>query len=238
VNMKTASRIALAATFAMGFAPLAAAQATKEAPTMGFGEILEGGGTIGWVIIALSVVGVGLLIEMIVNMRKIKLAPPELVEEIESLVESGEYQEAMELCEANPCYFTNIVAAGLPRLNHSFELLEKTVQEVSEEEQLKLFMKLGWLSVIASIAPMLGLLGTVQGMILAFKVIASTKGAAEPADLADNISIALITTLDGLVVSIPMTVAFVFMRNRVVMTTLEVATVVQDLFERFRPAKS
>jgi biopolymer transport protein ExbB len=221
-------------------APAALAQAKPDPAdlSMSIGDILEGGGTIGYVIILLSIVGVGLLIEALVNVRKQKLAPPEIVDEVESLVEAGEYQEAMELCEANPCYFTNIVAAALPRLNHSFELLEETMKEVTEEEQLKLFMKLGWLSVIASIAPMLGLLGTVQGMILAFKVIASTKGAAEPSDLADNIAIALITTLDGLVVAIPMTTAFVFMRNRVVMTTLEITTILQDMFERFRPAKT
>lgn len=210
----------------------------QPAPSMNVGEIISGGGTVGWIIIALSVVGLALIIDNLVNIRKQKLAPPEVVDEVEALIEAGEYQEAMELCEAEPSYFTNIVASGLPRLNASFEAMEKSVEEVSEEEQLKLFMKIGWLSLIASVAPMLGLLGTVQGMILAFKVIAATKGAAEPADLAENISLALITTLLGLCVAIPMTTAFVFLRNRVVRTTLEIAAVVEDIFERFRPTKS
>lgn len=239
--MQFVKRVMFPALLAFAAAPAALAQAASKPQldvSMSIKDILDGGGTIGYVIILLSIVGLGLLIELLVNIRKSKLAPPELVDEIESLVEAGEYQEAMELCEANPCYFTNIVAAALPRLNHSFELLQETMKEVTEEEQLKIFMKLGWLSVIASVAPMLGLLGTVQGMILAFKVIAATKGAAEPADLADNIAIALITTLDGLVVAIPMTTAFVFCRNRVVAVTLDIATIMQDMFERFRPAKS
>ncbi len=219
-------------------APAALAADDKMAPTMSVYDVLKGGGTIGWVIVILSVIGLALFLDNLVNMRKQKLAPPDVVDEVEALIEAGEYQEAMELCEAEPSLFTNIVAAGLPRLNASFEAMEKAIKEVSEEESLKLFMKLGWLSLIAAVAPMLGLLGTVQGMILAFKVIAATKGAAEPADLADNISLALITTLDGLIVAIPMTAAFVFLRNRVVKTTLDIGAVIEDIFERFRPTKS
>ncbi len=218
-------------------APALLAQDTAE-PSMTMSDVIGGGGTVGWILIILSVIGLALFIDNFVNMRKQKLAPPEVVDEVEALIEAGEYQEAMELCESEPSYFTNVVAAGLPRLNASFEAMEKAVEEMAEEEQLKLFMKLGWLSLIAAVAPMLGLTGTVIGMILAFKVISSTKGAAEPADLADKISLALITTLLGLFVAIPMTAAFVFLRNRVVKTTLEISAVVEDIFERFRPTKS
>jgi len=116
--------------------------------------------------------------------------------------------------------------------------MEAAVKETMEEEQLKQLMRLGWLSLIAAVGPMLGLFGTVQGMIGAFQQIAATKGAADPASLADNISLALITTLDGLLVAIPITSAFVFLRNRLVTATLEVGAVVEDIFERFRPTKS
>lgn len=221
----------------LAFAPALLAQ-DKPEPKMTVGDVVAGGGTIGIILIVLSVVGLALFIDNFVNLRKQKLMPPDLLEEVEALIEAGEFQEAMNLCEENPTYFTNIVAAGLPRLNASFDALEKAVEEMAEEEQLKLFMRLGWISLIAAIAPMLGLTGTVLGMILAFKVIAASKGAAEPSDLADNISLALITTLLGLFVAIPMTAAFVFLRNRVVRTTLEIAAVVEDLFERFRPTKS
>ena len=228
--------LAVLSTFLV-FAPALLAQ-DEVAPSMSISDVIKGGGTVGWIIILLSVVGLALIIDNFVNMRKQKLAPPEVVDEVEALIEAGEYQEAMELCEAEPNYFTNIVAAGLPRLNASFEAMEKSVEEMAEEEQLKLFMKIGWLSLIAAVAPMLGLTGTVLGMIMAFKVIAATKGAAEPADLADNISLALITTLLGLLVAIPMTASFVFLRNRVVRTTLEISAVIEDIFERFRPTKS
>jgi len=205
--------------------------------TVTHGKIFKDGGTIGWVIVGLSVVGLALIISDFVEMRKEKLAPPDLIEEIEALFEAGEYQEAIELCEAEPSYFTNVVAAGLPKMSASFEAMEKALEESGDEEAIKLHSKLSWLSLIANVSPMLGLLGTVMGMIAAFNVIASTKGQADPAQLSGGISAALITTMFGLIVAIPITASFVFLRNRVVKNSLEISAVVGDLFERFRPAK-
>lgn len=233
----SASALLLTAPALFAQAPAAAAAATEE-QGMTLGKFLDGGGAVGWVIIVLSVVGMALVIDNFVNQRKQKLMPPDIADEVQALIEAGEYQEAMELCESNPGFFTNVVAAGLPKLNASFEAMEAAVKETMEEEQLKQLMRLGWLSLIAAVGPMLGLFGTVQGMIGAFQQIAATKGAADPASLADNISLALITTLDGLLVAIPITSAFVFLRNRLVTATLEVGAVVEDIFERFRPTKS
>ena len=195
----------------------------------------ENAGTIGLAIMVLSVVALTLIIKELMAMRRDQLAPPELVDEMEALFEAGEYQEAIELCETEPCYFTNIVAAGLPKLNASFDAMEKSLEEMIEEETIKLHARLSWLSLIAGVAPMMGLMGTVSGMIGAFELIAQLKGQATPDQLAGDISGALITTLLGLIVAVPVTAAFVFLRNRVVSYSLEVAAVVEDLFERFRP---
>ena len=210
-------------------APAAVGQTSQAA------QFFKNAGAIGMVIIGVSVVALTLIIKEIMAMRRDQLAPPELVDEIEALFEAGEYQEAIELCETEPCYFTNIVAAGLPKLNASFDAMEKSVEEMVEEETIKLHSRLSWLSLIAGVAPMLGLMGTVNGMIGAFNTIAASKGQATPDVLAGDISGALITTLLGLVVAVPVTAAFVFLRNRVVGYSLEIAAVVEDLFERFRP---
>lgn len=201
-------------------------------------KFFDDAGFIGLVIMLLSIVALTLIIKELMGMRREQLAPPEIVDEIEALFEAGEYQEAIELCETEPCYFTNIVAAGLPKLNASFEAMEKSLEEMAEEENVKLHSNLSWLSLIAAVAPMLGLLGTVSGMIGAFNVIAASKGQATPDQLAGNISEALITTLLGLAVAIPVTAAFVFLRNRVVAYSLEISAVVEDIFERFRPRKT
>ena len=208
---------------------------TTAATTNAASDFFEDAGVIGGVIIALSIVALTLIIKEIMAMRRDQLAPPELVDEIEALFEAGEYQEAIELCETEPCYFTNIVAAGLPKLNSSFEAMEKSLEEMIEEETIKLHARLSWLSLIAGVAPMLGLMGTVNGMIGAFEVIEQMKGQATPDKLAGDISGALITTLLGLVVAVPVTASFVYLRNRVVAYSLEIAAVVEDLFERFRP---
>ena len=223
------------------FSPLLAAQdgATPAAPPVGetskAAKFFSDAGAIGMVIVALSIVALTLIIKEIMAVRRDQLAPPELVDEMEALFEAGEYQEAIELCETEPCYFTNIVAAGLPKLNASFDAMEKSLEEMIEEETIQLHARLSWLSLIAGVAPMLGLMGTVNGMIGAFETIAALKGQATPDQLAGNISSALITTLLGLIVAVPVTAAFVFLRNRVVAYSLEIAAVVEDLFERFRP---
>lgn len=198
-------------------------------------KFFENAGMIGMFIMLVSIIALTLIVKEIMALRRDNLAPPNIVDEIEALFEAGEYQEAIELCEDDPCYFTNIVAAGLPKLNASFEAMEKSIEEMIEEETVKLHTSLSWLSLIAGVAPMLGLMGTVNGMIGAFDTIAASKGQATPDKLAGDISGALITTLLGLVVAVPVTAAFVFLRNRVVTYSLEISAVVEDLFERFRP---
>jgi len=219
------------------FAPMALSQ-DDAAAQGGLESFFEKAGPIGWFIMLLSVVAMTLIIKEVLEIRKQKLAPPEIVDEIEALLEAEEYQEAMEVCESEPCYFTNVVAAGLPKLNASFEAMEKSLEEMMEEENTKLYGRLSWLSLIAAVAPMMGLLGTVGGMIGAFNQIAASKGQATPDQLANNISMALITTMLGLMVAIPVTAAFVFLRNRVVAYSLEISAVIEDMFERFRPRKS
>lgn len=231
---------ALALVAVLALPAVAMAQAASDASGQkvdihfSISEILHDGGTIGHLILVVSVVALGLTIDNAVNIRRQKLCPPEIVEEVEALFEAGDYQEAVDLCEAEPNMFTNIVAAGLSKVNHSFEVMEKALEEAAEEESVKLHTKVGWISFICSVATMMGLLGTIQGMIVAFKTIAATKGQADPSMLSGGISAALITTLYGLCVAIPFSFAFVIFRNRVIKTTMEVGTIVEELFERFR----
>ncbi len=193
------------------------------------------GGTIGWLIIALSIVALALVIENFVSLRRDKLAPPELIDEIQALFDEGQYQDAMELCENEPCYFTRVCGAGVAKIGHSFDVIEKSLEEMGDEESIKLHQKIGWLSLISNVAPMMGLLGTVGGMVSAFSTIASSNGQASPAELASGISQALLTTMFGLVVAIPVTGAFAYLRNNLVRSVIEVSAIVEDMFERFRP---
>jgi len=206
------------------------------AQTTSAGDVFKQSGIVGLVIMLLSVVALALVIENIVSLKRDKLAPPELIDEIQALFDEEKFQEAMELCEDEPTYFTRVCGAGIAKIGHAFDAMEKSMEEMGDEESIKLHQKIGWLSLIANTAPMLGLLGTVMGMVVAFNEIASSQGQANPADLASGISQALLTTMLGLIVAIPVTAAFAFLRNRLIKTVIETGAIVEDMFERFRPA--
>lgn len=218
-----------------GLALLATASPSL-AQTTSAGDVFKQAGIVGIAIMLLSIVALALIIENIVSLKRDKLAPPELIDEIQALFEEEKFQEAMELCEDEPSYFTRVCGAGIAKIGHQFEAMEKSIEEMGDEESIKLHQKIGWLSLIANVAPMMGLLGTVMGMVKAFNEIASSQGQANPADLAAGISQALLTTMLGLIVAIPVTASFAFLRNRLIKTVIETGAIVEDLFERFRPA--
>jgi biopolymer transport protein ExbB len=195
-------------------------------------------GIIGYIIVALSVVSVALIIENFVSIKRDKLAPPDLIDELEVLFEEENFQEAMDLCENERNYLTNVVQSGLSKLGHPFETIQSTLREMEEEETVKLFQKIGWLSLITASAPMMGLLGTVAGMFVTFGEIAAAGGSVSPAQLAGGIKLALVTTIFGLCVALPTGAFYFTFRNRVVRTTIEVNAIAEDLFERFRGSKA
>ncbi len=217
-------------------ASVASAQETVEMPNIT--EAFENAGLIGWIIVALSIVSVALIIENFVSIKREKLAPPEVIDELEALFEEEKFQDAMDLCESQPVYLTNIVQAGLAKLGYSFETIQASVREMQEEETVKLFQKIGWLSLIAASAPMMGLLGTVSGMFVTFGTIAAAGGSVSPAILAGGIKLALVTTIFGLCVALPTGAFYFTFRNKVVRTTIEVNAIAEDLFERFRASKA
>ncbi len=236
---KTAFPLALVCMFVFalpgfGMQEEAAAAAPSD-DDLTVGMLIRQSGPFGWAIILLSVVALAVMIENFVSLKRDKLAPPELIDEIQALFDEGQYQEAMELCENEPTFLTRICGAGIAKIGHPFEVIEKSIEEMGDEESIKLHQKVGWLSLIANVAPMMGLLGTVSGMVLAFNKIASTGGNANPAELADGISQALLTTLFGLVVAIPVTGSFAYLRNNLIRSVIEVGAIVEDMFERFRP---
>ena len=213
------------------------AEAPVEPPGSSVMDSIMAAGAIGWLIILLSVVALAVAIENFVSLKRDKLAPPELIDEVQALYDEGQFQEAMELCEAEPNFFTRICGAGISKIGHDFDVITKSIEEMGDEEAIKLHQKVGWLSMIANVAPMMGLLGTVSGMVTAFNTIASSGGQASPAELAGGISVALLTTLFGLIVAIPTTATFVFLRNNLVISVIEVGAIIEDLFERFRPGE-
>jgi len=197
-------------------------------------DMFKHAGIIGYVIVLVSVVSLALIIENFMTLKRDKLAPPDVIDELEALFDEENFQDALELCEGERGYLTNVVSAGLNKLGHPFETIQTSLREMQDEESVKLFQKIGWLSLISATAPMMGLLGTVTGMFVTFGEIAAAGGSVSPAQLAGGIKLALTTTIFGLIVAIPVGAFFFVFRNRVVKTTIEVNALAEDMFERFR----
>ena len=222
--------IGLLLVASVAFAPEAQA-AEKE----GFvTSVLTKGGAIGWVIILLSVATLALIIEYGVNVRADKICPPETIDEVEALLEEGEYQEALELCESDPNFVTRSLAAGLPRINDGYVQIKESVEAAASIEAVKLQQKISWMLFLSNVAPMLGLFGTVFGMIKAFNTIVELGGNVQAGDLAGGISAALVTTFLGLFVAIPSVAAYQYFRNKATRISIHFADVLEEMIERFR----
>jgi biopolymer transport protein ExbB len=209
---------------------------TVKVPRETMMDQLNKGGTIGWIIMALSPVALALILEHVVNLRRDKMVPPELLSELQDYFNEEQYEEALELCNVERNFLTDVVRAGLLRLEHGWDAMQQAMSSAAEEAYTNYQLRISWLSLIGTIAPMLGLLGTVQGMIGAFGKIAYMT-VVKPSVLAYNINVALVTTFQGLSVAIPVMCAYQYICNRIVSNVLEAGTAVSDLMDKFRPKK-
>lgn len=187
-------------------------------------RMMFGGNSLGLVIVGLilllSVISVYFIIEHFLTISRRRLMPDDVLDELEQLIVHSEINKAIEFCSQSKNYSlaTEVILAGLQRYKSSefgFAEYRSAVEEAGEDQTGQLYRRTEVLNVIGAIAPMLGLTGTVLGMIEAFTTIASLEGMARPQELAGGIGQALITTLLGLVVAIPTMVAFSFFRNKI-----------------------
>ena len=178
-------------------------------------QIWHGGAMVVFVwicLLATSVIMVTLIIQLAIMMQKAKLAPPPLVDSLRQLISSGNYQEAWETCNANKNYLANVLRAGLGRIGRGKEAVEGGLSEHGLREATLLRTRNSYLSVIGVVSPMIGLLGTVIGMMGAFSVLGAS-GMGNPKELAGKISEVLLATASGLFIAIPAFVAYYIFRN-------------------------
>ncbi|MBN1589386.1 MAG: MotA/TolQ/ExbB proton channel family protein [Pirellulales bacterium] len=201
-----------------------------EAASGSFWDIFKAGGVVGLVILLLSIVAVALVIEHIMTIRASVLMPAGLGDEVRQLLADGDLAAAEQQCRRRSSFLAFVLAAGLGEVEGGWAAVEKATEDATADQSARLFRKIEYLSVIGNIAPMLGLLGTVIGMIFAFHEVAATQGAARAADLATGIYLALVTTVEGLIVAIPALAAFAIFRNRVDQLVAETAYAAQHAF--------
>ena len=247
---KIAAVIALALSCAMPVVmSIQAAEAAKtEAPAGGGESAMAGmpegvvaqliaGGPIAWLLCVESVVVLGMAIELYVISKIEENIPNDVLGDIEASLDNGQYEEALDICNGDKSMLGRVIGAGLAKMANGLDRMQAAMYEESQNVMTPLDFKLGWLSTLASLGPSLGLLGTVVGMIEAFGVIAKST-TTNPQMLAGGIYVALVCTTVGLVVFIPGTACFVFLRVRLLRHKMMLATISEEILDRFRVTES
>lgn len=186
------------------------------------------------VFLAISFIFVALVVMNVMALRRSSIVPPDLIENFEVMLNEKRFQEAYELAKNDDSFLGHVLAAGLAKLQEGYPQAVEAMQEVGEDENMRLEQRLSYISLVGTISPMVGLLGTVDGMVAAFRVIASSNTQPKPSELAQGISMALITTLVGLWLAIPAIAVFGYFRNRLQRLVLEVGIHSERLMSRFQ----
>ncbi len=178
-------------------------------------EFIEAGGLLMWPIIACSVIAMAITLERLWAFRRRRVVPDHLLPQIWKLYKSKKLdrQRIMAIRESSP--LGRLLATGLTNLHHSRDVMKEAIEEEGRQVVHELERYLNALGTVAAIAPLLGLLGTVFGMIEVFAAITSAGGVGNPAVLAGGISKALITTAAGLSAAIPSLIAHRYLTGRV-----------------------
>jgi len=183
-------------------------------------ELIEKGGVLMYPIIILSVLSLAIFLERLVTLRTARYAPADFTEKVKQALQAKDTTEAVSLCELNDSALAKVCGDILKNLDLPLQRLMETAEESGRYQATRLTRFLPSLQAIASIAPLLGLLGTVLGMIKTFIVIGQ-QGVGNAQALAGGISEALITTAAGLSVAIPTVVFYYIIRFRSQRVTLE-----------------
>jgi biopolymer transport protein ExbB len=185
-------------------------------------DFFEAGGPVMWPLLICSLASLAIIIERLINLRRSKILDPSIVERVTGLVEGGRVDRAVDVCRTQPGIYTNIVLAGLEVAGKGESVAKEEVEDAGRHETTRLSRYLGALGTVVGISPLLGLTGTVFGMIEVFKTIAEV-GAGQAEQLSNGISQALITTAFGLLIAIPSLVAYNYFQSKAesIITDLE-----------------
>lgn len=205
----------------------------QSAPSMSLKQFMRAAGAIGGAIIVLSLTMVYFIVEHLLTLRRQSLIPPDLARAVHDKLTGRHLAEAQQLCRDRPCLLGHVLLAGLSVADLGYQDVEKAMEDMAAEQSARLLRRMEYLQLIGTLAPMIGLLGTVWGMIQAFMEF---EAKANPAvsELAPGVYQALVTTVIGLVVAVPAFTAFTILRNRVDELVAEAALTAEHVFVDFR----
>ncbi|CAN5521107.1 hypothetical protein BH18VER2_BH18VER2_11150 [soil metagenome] len=228
--------IALTGSFLLLATPGFAQAATPAEPAAGvhsktlWEQIKEG----GWVMFPIAICSIATLYligDGVIRTSRKKTAPPEQEDALKTLFRQGDYVGAHNYCKTNPSPLTNVLRTGISLLGEGKEVAEDGMMGALSKENSQMQTYISYLSVIGVTTPMIGLLGTVTGMIKAFAKLGSS-GIGDPSGLSAAIGEVLVATASGLVIAIPAFGAFYFLRNRATDALHHIQDIVNSLFRK------
>jgi biopolymer transport protein ExbB len=222
-----------------GAGGLVAAESSPSAPAVQSGSfftVVAKSGALGillWLsIFAAAGFSVYFTVDCAITVRVKRIMPEELIENVTASMQEGDVLKALENCENEPGPLANVLTAGFSHVEEGYDVIQEAITTAADLETERIMQKLTWLSVVGNIAPMLGLLGTVQGMIRAFANLAG--GAPDIGALALNISQALFTTAAGLTIAVPCVAVYYTFRNNANTLILRMEAMTLELIKDLR----
>lgn len=214
----------------------AAVEAAAGGSSGSFLSVIIGSGPLGimlWMaLFGAAAAAVYFAVDCAITVRAKRIMPQALIDNVtESMVE-GDVLKALQNCEQEPGPLANILSAGFSHVEEGYDVIQESISTAADLETEQIMQKLTWLSVVGNLAPMLGLLGTVQGMIAAFSTLA--EGAPDVGVLAMNISQALFTTAGGLTVAVPCVAVYYTFRNSASKIILQMEAMTIELIKDLR----
>ena len=214
-------------------------QAENPHASMDFITIVTRAGWFGvviWVsLISCSIISVALVVDSFIKIRESRIAPRELVDQVRTALDSGDLQTVLKVCDSSHVPLARILKEGFENAEDGFEVVQDAVGVVADLEGEQMLQRVTYLSVISNTTPMLGLIGTVQGMIYAFFTLGTQQaGAAQQALLAVNISHGLWATAVGLGTAVPATIFFFYFKNKAMRIILRMEMTTLKLIKSLR----
>ncbi len=188
-----------------------------------------------WVLLVMSALSIGYSLRLFMAYRRASIVPEETQSVVEGMLNEKQFREAIDYASADTSYLGRLIAAALSEASAGYNAMERAIEEEGDYETARMLRPVEYLNVIGNIAPMMGLFGTVYGMIVAFAQLVAAGGKPDPAELAGGISTALVTTFWGLVVAIPALAAYAVVRNKIDALTTEGVTTAANLIKPFKP---
>lgn len=203
-----------------------------------FISVVADSGAIGisiWLMLFItSIFTFGLIVDAFLNVRESKLCPEKSVNRVKESLDSGDINAALSVCQENKSMFSVTIGACLAKIPKGFNSMHSAATAMIEKEEERLMQKINYLNLCGAVAPMLGLLGTVTGMVAAFFTLGTSTGAEKAQLLALAISQALYTTAAGLVISVPALVAYNIFKNKATNIVIHLENHTSDILEEIK----